>query len=433
MLLSTTISRKQSELRQELAGLAGKESPEQAELDRMSAIDKEYQNNEVRLRSALLSESTELEKARGELETRETKEWSSLLDHFEIRQAVLYQTEKNYQLSGETAEVISELHSRAKAANQNIRGVMIPLESLQIRAGETVASGTPTPKFVAPIIQRLFPQSVAALVGSELINVTSGFYEIPVTTSTISAGWSATEIGNVAGPTQFTAAPVTTLKPTHNLGIQTKLTRQSMLQTGSDLENAVRRDMNACISAALDLAIFLGTGATGQPLGIITGQSTYGYTTTAEASAPPTYGLFVDAINVFLLASAATSFDQVKLLIRPEIWKKMDRALISGAFVSEWNRLTQLLGGSDNSLPDNIVLTPNALAPPAAGLVTSLLTTNIGGVAPIYTAIWGGVDLLVNPYTGAQAGILELDAMITADVTIGRQQQIQSLTGILIT
>src|SRR5258708_34147491 len=139
MLLSTQISRKQSELRQELPRLAGKENPEQAELDRMSAIDKEYQNNEVRFRAALQSESSELEKARGELETRETREWGQLLERFEIRQAVLYQTEKDFRLSGETAEVVNELHSRAKAANHGGIGVMIPLEALPTRDGEPVA------------------------------------------------------------------------------------------------------------------------------------------------------------------------------------------------------------------------------------------------------------------------------------------------------
>ncbi len=429
MLLSTQISRKQSELRQELAGLAGKENPEQAELDRMGAIDKEYQNNEVRFRAALQSEASELEKARGELETRETKEWSSLLDRFQIRQAVLYQTEKDFRLSGETAEVVTELHSRAKAANHSVRGVMIPFEALQLRAGETVASGTPTPKFVAPIIGRIFPQLAAARMGVETINVTQGFYELPVTTSTIASGWSATEIGNVGGPTQFTAVPVSTLKPTHNFGIQTKLTRQAMLQVGPDLENAVRRDMNAAISTGLDQAIFLGTGATGQPLGILPGQATtYPYVTVAEASAAPTYGMFVDAISTFLAANAISSFDQVFMLLRPEIWKKMDRALISGAFVSEWNRLVALV-----PLATNITINSNCLAPPAAGLVTALLTTNLGGVPPAFCAVWGGIDLLVNPYTGAQAGTLELDAMITADVTVGRLAQIQSLTGILIT
>jgi HK97 family phage major capsid protein len=428
MLLSTTISRSQSALRQELAGLAGKENPEEAEVTRMAEIEKTYQANEVRYRSALLSESSELEKARGELETRETKEWSGLLDRFEIRQAVLYQTEKDFRLSGETAEVISELHSRAKAANHGIRGVMIPFEALQTRAGETIASGAPTPKFVAPIISRIFPQLAAARMGVETINVTQGFYEIPVTTSTIAAGWSATEIANVAGPTVFSALPVSTLKPTHNFGVQTKLTRQAMLQVGSDLENAVRRDMNAAISTGLDAAIFQGSGASGQPLGILPGQaSTYPYTTVAEASAAPTYGMFVDLISTFLAANAISSFDQIKILIRPEVWKKMDRALIASAFISEWNRLVALVPLA------NITINSNCLLPPASGLVTALLMTNTGGVPPAFCAVWGGIDLLVNPYTGGQAGILELDAMITADVTVGRLAQIQSATGILIT
>ena len=49
--------------------------------------------------------------------------------------------------------------------------------------------------------------------------------------------------------------------------------------------------MNGAIAAAMDRAIFLGTGAAGEPLGIIAGVATYGITSTAIA-AGATWGAF---------------------------------------------------------------------------------------------------------------------------------------------
>ncbi len=71
------------------------------------------------------------------------------------------------------------------------------------------------------------------------------------------------------------------MAPDHNLGIQMQITRKTLKQSGAALEQAVRRDMNGAMGAAMDQAVFLGTGANGQPLGVIAGAATYGITTTA--------------------------------------------------------------------------------------------------------------------------------------------------------
>jgi hypothetical protein len=59
-----------------------------------------------------------------------------------------------------------------------------------------------------------------------------------------------------------------------------------------------------------------------------------------------------------------------------------------------------------------------------------VLTTEAGGVAPIFVGLYGGVDLIVDPYTLAPSGMLQLTALITADVTISRAAQLQTLTGV---
>jgi hypothetical protein len=240
--------------------------------------------------------------------------------------------------------------------------------------------------------------------------------------SAVTAGWQATETGNVSGPTVY-ATTDKALSPNNTLGIQMKLTRKAMLQSGAALEDAVRRDMNGAIAQALDAAIFLGTGASGQPLGIIPGVATYGITSTAIAAAA-SWSAFRTAVTAFLTANAAGSPDAVKLLIRPEVWAKMDGVLITSTAVSEWDRMTNIIPAG------NIAMTANALAAPSATNTNALLTTATGGIAPIFVGLWGAVDLIRDPFSDAQSGGLRVTALVTADVTVARGAQLQVLTGV---
>src|SRR3546814_5205085 len=45
------------------------------------------------------------------------------------------------------------------------------------------------------------PDSIAGRMGGQVISIDFGDVEYPVATSAVTAGWAATETGNVAGPT----------------------------------------------------------------------------------------------------------------------------------------------------------------------------------------------------------------------------------------
>lgn len=418
MLESVKIQRRQSEIRQALADLVGKEKPTEDETRSMSAFDLEYRQNETRYRAALIAEDTERRDAKGELETRAGKEWDELVTKFELRQVALA-LDEGRPLDGATAEIVQEMRSQG-----GYRGVPVPWAALEQRAGETVASGTPDPIQTRPIIDRLFPDSVAARMGAQMISIDHGAVEWPVVTSSVSAGWADGETANVAGPTVF-ATTDKALKPDQNLGVMMKITRKALKQSGDALEQAVRRDMNGAMAVALDKAIFLGTGANGQPLGVITGQSTYGITST-DAAALATWAAFRAAVVRFMTGNAAGSPSAVKAMIRPELWALLDDTLISGTAVSEWERLLR------NIPAGNIAMTTNGIATPAGTPLEtqSLLTTNAGGVAPIFVGVWGGVDLIRDPYSDAQSGGLRLTALTTVDVTVARPAQLQLITGL---
>ena len=416
MLESVKIARRQSEIRQALAALVGKEKPTEEETRQIEALDTEFRNNEVRYRGALIAEDTERREHGDDIETRGEREFAALVGRFELRQAMLF-LDEGLPLSGATAEVVQEMRSR-----NGYRGVPVPLEvlALETRAGETVASGVPSPKITAPIIDRLFPASVAAKMGGLMVSIPQGSEEYPIVSSAVAAAWQATETGNVGGPTQYTTAS-RTIAPNNTLGIQAKLTRKAIKQTGDGLEQALRRDLNGAMAMALDSAVFQGTGASGQPSGIMVGS--YGITSTAVAAAA-TWAAFRSAVVKFMIASAASSPGDVNLLIRPEVYDKLDGTILTNTAVSEWDRLKRNISDP--------VMSANALAAPTgAPLATSaLLTTSIGGVPPIFIGTWGGIDLIRDIYSDAQAGGVRLTALLTADVAAGRSQQLQILTGI---
>ncbi len=156
MLDSVKIARRQSEIRQNLAELAGKENPTEDETRSMETLDAEYRTNETRYRAALIAEDTERRDAGTELETRSGQEWADLMAGFEMRQVALA-LDEGRQLDGQTAEIVQELRSAG-----GFRGIPVPWQALEQRAGETVASGTPDPISTRPIIDRLFPDSVAS-------------------------------------------------------------------------------------------------------------------------------------------------------------------------------------------------------------------------------------------------------------------------------
>lgn len=426
MLESVKIAKRQSELRQQLATLAGKEKPTDDEVRAMGDLDREYSTNEVRYRAALVAEDTERREAGADLETRSDRQFADLVAAFEMRQVALH-LDEGRALSGRTAEVVQELRNAG-----GYRGVPVPLMALEQRAGETVSTGTPSPVAHRPIIDRIFPDSVAAKMGCQMIQIGSGSAAWPVTTSAITAGWAATEGGNVAGPTAYTTTDKA-LSPDNTLGVHMRITRKSLLQSGDALEAAIRRDMNGAMAAELDRAIFLGAGSGGEPLGIVAGAATYGITAT-DLSAEPTYANFLTEIVAFMTANVITNPGEIRALMRPELFGYLEGKLNTVTQTTEYYRLALLLTGRSPTgfSPSNLHMTSNAIAAPTGtpAETSMVLTTSTGGIAPAFVGLWGAVDLIRDPYADAQSGGLRLTALTTADVTVARPAQTRILSGI---
>lgn len=428
MLQSVRISRRQSEIREALAGLVGKDNLTDDETRSMDTMDAEYRSNESKYRAALIVEDTERREAGDALGDKSEKDFAALTDRFECRQIVEFYNEGR-ELSGATAEVVQELRSHG-----SYRGIPLPWQALEQRAGETVASGVPSPVRTAGIIDRIFADSVSGKMGVSFLNIDSGSNAYPIVSSSVAASWQTSETGSVGSPQAFTTAE-RSVSPDHTLGVQMKITRKALKQSGDGLESAVRRDLQACIGVELDRVIWLGSGASGQPNGLLKAsspatQTVYGSTIT-DINAAASWSAFRAAVVRFMTANAANGPGSVKLLIRPEVYDTMEGSFwkidsnVSDAF-TEWDRLVK------NIPAGNIAISSNALAAPTGSPLESkaVLTCTVGGLAPAYFATYGAVDVIRDVYSDAASGGLRLTGLVTCDLTGTRAQQIEVLDGI---
>jgi len=397
MLESKKLELRRSEIRQALAELAAKPEPTEDEVSSMESLDKEYRTAETRYRAALVAEDTERREAGADLETREGREWSDMLSGFEVRQIVAA-LDHGHQIDGATGEIVAEMRSQGQ-----YQGIPMPLEALEQR--NTVSADLVDPKATRPIFDRLFPTSVAARLGVNSISIPQGSVEYPVATQGAVAGWAATEGGNVPNATAFQTAE-TMLSPDHTLGAHMRISRKAVKQTGG-LEQAIRRDMSAAIGAELDRAILVGSGASGEPTGLVdvaTGTGTWAATwATVRAE-----------VVAFMEANAISDPSAVRMAITPAMWSALDDAIFdAGSGITEWQRLTGGVGAPALSTQ--------------LSADTALLAVTAGGLSPAFLGLWGGVDVIRDPYSDAQSGGLRITGLMTVDLKVPRPVQLRKL------
>jgi hypothetical protein len=263
-------------------------------------------------------------------------------------------------------------------------------------------------------------------MGAQLINIDHGSVEWPVATDGATVGWQSTETGSVASPSAYSTVN-RPLAPDNTLGVQMRITRKALKQSGEALEQAVRRDMNAAIQKEMDRVVFLGAGTAGEPAGIITLTVTSPSPFAVEAvNGEVSWEVVKQHVVGFMTENAAGSPGAVRMLIRPETWAYLDGQADEALAVTEWQKLVAQIPAG------NITLTSNALAAPASSPLSTeaVLTTSAGGIPPVFVGTWGAVDLIRDPYSDAASGGLRLTGLCTMDIAFSRGEQIAVLTGL---
>lgn len=268
--------------------------------------------------------------------------------------------------------------------------------------GYTVATDVRPGDFITALRNAM----VLDQLGARFLSGLQGNVAIPKQSGAGTAYWVAENIAPTE--TQQVLAQVTMTPKT--VGAFTDISRRLLLQSSIDVENMVQTDLAAVLGLAIQQAAINGGGGS-TPTGILTAiTSTVVGGTDGRA---PTWQNCIDLETG--VASANADIGKMGYLTN---------AKMRGRFKS-----TQKFSGS-NGMPiwDNNNTPVNGYQAAITNAVPSNLTKGsshgvcsaiiFGNFADLVIGLWGGLDLMVDPYTGSSAGTVRVVTLQDVDVAI---------------
>ena len=250
-------------------------------------------------------------------------------------------------------------------------------------------------------IELLRNRTLVAQMGATILPNLVGDVDIPRQAAGAVAGWVATE-GGAVGEDEVETDTVA-LTP-RTVGIFTDITRRMLKQSSIGIEALVRRDIQTSLGLAIDLGAISGSGASGQPTGIINTSGIGSIVTTPNV----TWGDIVD----FETDVAAANADRgalgfiVTAAIRG-LLKAVEK--ISGTAVFLWE--------SDRGPGPDPRQTLNGYR----AEVTNQLSAGdmiFGNWNDLLIGEWGGLDMLADPYTLGTSGGLRIHGFQDVDIAV---------------
>lgn len=230
--------------------------------------------------------------------------------------------------------------------------------------------------------------------GATMLTGLQGDVKIPKKATTSSPGWVSTE-GGAVGETEPTFGQVS-LAP-KLIGGFTDVTRQMLQQSSLGMEGLIRADLAATIGLGIDLGALQGSGASGQPTGI---KNTSGINApTAFAAANPT---FAEVIAM----ETAVAEDNALMGNLAYILNATMRGALKSTVVDSGSGRFVYQDGQMNGY---------------RGLMSNQVTAGdlfFGNFSDLLLGFWGGLDILVDPYTASTSGTVRIVAMQTVDVAV---------------
>ena len=280
----------------------------------------------------------------------------------------------------------------ARGTFQPDRGRM--QQQRDITVGTTGGNLVATDLLATSFIELLRNAMVVRGMGATMLTDLVGDVAIPGQLAGSSWGWISSEGGNAAqsDPTFRQVA----LSPKSG-GAYTEYTRKMLLQSSIDIENFVRTDLAIAAALGIDLASLYGSGASGQPTGVAN-QS--GINTTTFAGADPTFAEVVAMETAVDVDNALVgSLGYITDAAMRGAFKTTEKASGTAQFIWEpGNTVNGYRAGITNQVTDGDVF--------------------FGNWADLIIAMWGGLDLTVDPYTNSASGTVRVVGLQDIDIAV---------------
>jgi HK97 family phage major capsid protein len=244
-------------------------------------------------------------------------------------------------------------------------------------------------------IEMMRNRSVAFQMGARRLSGLSGNVTVPRQSAAATAYWLSSESTSITESQQTFVQMALSPK---TAGAYTEISRQLLLQSSPDAEGIVMSDLSAVVALATDLAVLNGSGASGQPTGILNTSGIGSVTGTSLAYAGILeFQTDVATANVQPLAGGYVSTPAVAALL-------MARARFSNTDTPLWK----------GNIWNGEVSGFNAMASNQMPSATMLF----GDWSQVVVAEWGVLEIAVNPQANFVAGIIGVRAMYSVDVGV---------------
>jgi len=401
--------RKIAEIRAELdaaqKALASVDLKDQAAVDAAEAKVKSLLKE---LELAELNERAAKQVATKAFETPEQKELKRFSLAKFIREAAA-----GRGLTGFEAEMNEEAEKEMRAAGQTLAGVGIPsilLGGLRTFDNNNVTTATEGKEFAAitewSYIDALRDAMLGAKLGVRYIPGMQGNARI-VKGGGVTASWLAEEAAASKVKENFGTIDMTP----HRLQILGGYTYDLLKQSALPVERILWDELIRAHAQALDAAIFTGSGASGQPTGVL---NTVGIGSVAGGE----NGAAISYANLVKLETAVGNANGLFGLLAYVTNSKVAGAAKSTPQVDGFPRYIMEDGRANgfdvhvtNAIPSN--LTKGS----AEGVCSAAI---FGNWEEVLVPQWGGLDMIIDPLSQKGKGVVELCAIAYHDVCVRR-------------
>ena len=404
-------------LKEERGRLLGELSTLQSTIEREARSMADTENNrlteiEARL-GAIKAEVESLEKlqnlaaqAAGHSASRsEEKEKSNMAKDYSFKRAMeMAITGRREGVEGEFSAMGGSEFQRS-GVSVSAHSIKIPSEVFTRDMTATGGSsgsegGVNVQTSVGSIIDVLLPRTVLAGLGVQRLSGLVGNLDLPTASTLPSAGWN-TENGTATEKSP--AFSKITFSP-KRLAAYIQVSNQLMLQSSNSIDGYVRNWLLNAMAQSLETAAIKG-GGSNEPVGII-GNANVNVTFAGGATSNATNAngiapVWADVVNLMKAVENANG-NGVAYLTNPLVKAKLQTTArqssgVEGNFI--WPS-----GGTDLNgyNVQTTTLVPSNLSKGSSSTLSAMI---FGDFSKMAIANWGGMELTVDPYSGATAGL----------------------------
>jgi len=287
--------------------------------------------------------------------------------------------------SGRMTGLVAEMDQEARNENPNqaFKGVGIPYSVLNAgkeQRAATVLTANSAPTEVSSFIDQLQAASVMVAAGSNFYSGLSADRKFPIVQN-IASNWVAEDVGTA--PTAAGSLGEKTLQPKKVISI-VDMSAEALVQNAG-LEGALRRNLAQSMMAKMEAALLAQSDVTSAPESIFADANAY---SVASATIALVAGLEAELIANGVGLDARTSY-----IFNPAAW-----ATIAGAAGANFTGgYLDLRDKMINNTPYHVT---SALGADGTASKDQILC---GDFSKVHLGVFGGLDVLFDPYT--QAGI----------------------------